>query len=205
MSVTDQPSVGQRLISRSKRLCRFGRDDRGATAVEFALVITPFLMFVCALMGSTIFFFVSNSLEKGMDETSRLVRTGQAITSKMTLAQFKKSICDGAGGWIDCTKLQVWAQSWPDWSALNPDDPTGQNPHACVDTNNTVEVNTSDAGKPIATYSGGASDVVIVTTCYQWDFAAKVPFLRLGNMQNGTMMIQNSTAFRTEPYPAAGS
>jgi hypothetical protein len=180
-------------------LRRFGRDDRGATALEFALVATPFLMFVFGLVGASLYFFVSNSLEKGMDQASRLIRTGEAITQKMDVDGFKNAICEGAGSWIDCKKLQIWAQHWSDWSD------SGLAPHKCVDQNNAVIQNTAGGTEQIATYSGGASDVVIVTTCYQWDFAAKIPFLHLGNMQNGAMMMQSSTAFRTEPYPGAGS
>lgn len=192
-------------------LRRFGRDEQGATAVEFALVLTPFLMFILVLIGCSLYFFVSNSLERGMDQTSRLIRTGEAVTDQMTVAQFKQAICDGAGGWIQCDKLQVWAQSWSDWSTIginNPTDDTGFNAngiHACVDQNNAASVNNRNPSDPIATYTGGASSVVIVTTCYQWEYASKLPFIHLGNMQNGTMMIQSSTAFRTEPFPGAGS
>lgn len=192
-------------------LRRFSRDDRGATAVEFAILLTPFLMFVFALIGCALYFFVSNTLERGMDQTSRLIRTGEAVTDKMTVAQFKQTICDSAGGWIKCDKLQVWAQSWTDWSAIgtnNPTDDTGFNSngiHRCVDANNTASVNNRNPGDLIATYTGGASNVVVVTTCYQWEYASKIPFLHLGNMQDGTMMIQSSTAFRTEPFPGTGS
>lgn len=195
-------------------LRRFGRDEQGATAVEFALVLTPFLMFILVLIGCSLYFFVSNSLERGMDQTSRLIRTGEAVTAQMTVAQFKQAICDGAGGWIKCDKLQVWAQSWTDWSTLvkaatsNNDSDNGYNSsgiHSCVDTNNTASVNNHNPSDLIATYTGGASNIVVVTTCYQWEYASKLPFIHLGNMQNGTMMIQSSTAFRTEPFPGAGS
>ncbi|MBS0232626.1 MAG: pilus assembly protein [Proteobacteria bacterium] len=177
------------------RLHRFKRDDRGATAVEFAIVAIPFLMFIFALIGCALYFFVLNSLESGMDQTSRLVRTGEAITENLTVDQFKQKICSGSGGWIKCDNMQIWAQHWSDWS-----DPTLA-PHQCVDQNNTVIANNAPGSDPIATYTGTASDVVIVTICYEWDFASKIPFLRLGNMQNGAMMMQTATAFRTEPFP----
>jgi Flp pilus assembly protein TadG len=199
MTIAEQTTAERRPLIGFDRLRFFGRDDRGATALEFAMVATPFLMFVFGLMACSLYFFVSNSLEKGMDQTSRLIRTGQAITQNMTVDQFKQAICSGAGGWIDCTKLQIWAQHWSDWSD------SGLAPHQCVGQNNAVIQNTANGSDPIATYSGTASDVVIVTTCYEWDFASKLPFITLGNMQNGSMMMQNSTAFRTEPYPGAGS
>lgn len=192
-------TLGHRPVIGFSGLRSFRRDERGATAVEFGIVAIPFFMFVFGLIACTLFFFVSNSLDKGMDQTGRLVRTGQAVTQNMTVDQFKQSICSGAGGWIDCNKLQIWPQHWSSWS-----DP-GLAPHQCVDANNTMIQNTTSGSDPIATYTGGASDVVVVTTCYQWDFASKLPFLKLGNMQNGSMMVQNSTAFRTEPFPGAGS
>ncbi|MFT3733367.1 MAG: pilus assembly protein [Hyphomicrobium sp.] len=167
--------------------------------LEFAFVVTPFLMFIFGFVGCALYFFVANSLENGMDQTSRLIRTGEAITDNMTVDQFKQKVCSGAGTWVDCNKLQIWAQHWSDWS-----DPTLA-PHQCVDSNNAVIHNNASGTDPIATYSGGASDVVIVTLCYQWDFANKIPYLHLGNMQNGSMMMQTSTAFRTEPYPGASS
>ena len=76
-----------------KRLLRQWRaDDRGSTALEFSIVAVPFFMFVLGLVGCAIYFFVSNSLEKGMDQTSRLIRTGEAVTQKMTVNQFKQGI-----------------------------------------------------------------------------------------------------------------
>jgi Flp pilus assembly protein TadG len=189
----------RRFVVMLARVPRFGADERGSAIVEFSLVATPFLMFIFGLMACCLYFFVANSLEKGMDQTSRQIRTGAAVTSKMTVDQFKQQICSGAGGWIDCTKLQIWAEHWADWSDPN------LAPHQCVDQNNAVIHNTANGSDPIATYSGGSSDVVVVTTCYQWNFASSLPFIKLGNMQNGAMMIQSSTAFRTEPFPGAGS
>ena len=59
------------------------------------------------------YFFVMNSLDKGMDQTSRLVRTGQAQKTNMTVNDFKQNICNSAGGWIKCNKVQVFVQKYP--------------------------------------------------------------------------------------------
>ena len=37
----------------------------------------------------------------------------------------------------------------------------------------------------------------------EWDFTAKLPFLKLGNMADGSMMMQTATSFRSEPYPGS--
>jgi hypothetical protein len=171
-------------------------DERGSTAIEFAIVATPFLMFICGLAGCAFYFFVSSSIEKGVDQTSRLVRTGEAVKDKMTVDQFKNDICSAAGGWVDCKKMQIFVTSYASgWSGLN-----NAKPQPCVE-NGTVIENPAPGSDLIAIYSGAASDVVVVTVCYKWDFPARLPFLKLGNMADGSMMLQSSTSFRSEPYP----
>lgn len=208
MSSPEPATVVRRPISRSAIFRRFGRNDRGAAAVEFAIVAIPFFMFIFCLMGCSLYFFVVSALEKGTDDASRLIRTGEAVTAKMTVGGFRDKICAGAGQWIDCTKVQVWTQPFDDWSKIgnNGDSSIGGNGvHNCLGQNETVLDNSANYGKLIAVQAGTASSVVIVTVCYPWDFASKVPFLHFLTMQNGSMMMQTSTAFRTEPYSGASS
>jgi Flp pilus assembly protein TadG len=174
---------------------RLRRDEEGATAIEFAIVVTPFLMFVFALIGTAFYFFIISSIEKGMDQASRLVRTGQAVAAKTTVDQFKQQICAGAGDWIDCSKLQIFAENWDDWASNPP-----IQPHECTD-NGAPAQNEAQGSEPIALYTGDASKVVIVTACYKWDLTTKIPFIKLGNYPDGSMMMQTATAFRSEPYP----
>jgi hypothetical protein len=151
------------------------------------------MMFILALVGCTFYFFIMNSIEMGTDQATRLVRTGEAVAQKLTVAQFKQKICSGAGPWIDCNKLQVFAQAANTWSA-------NLQPYQCLNSTNLSEVM-----KPtdlIAVYTGTASQVVIVTTCYQWDFTKKLPLFKFGNSPDGSMMMQTATAFRSEPYPS---
>ncbi|HXE01094.1 MAG TPA: TadE/TadG family type IV pilus assembly protein [Hyphomicrobium sp.] len=173
-------------------LQRLQREEDGATAVEFAIVATPFLMFIFALIGCAFYFFMMNSVEKGMDQSGRLIRTGQAVSTKMTVNQFKQKICDGAGQWINCSKLQIFVDHYPNWGAVAS--------QPCI-KNNVVTQNPAPGSDLIAIYSGGASDIVIVTACYKWDFTSKLPFFKIGNMTDGSMMMQTATAFRSEPYP----
>ena len=48
---------------------------------------------------------------------------------------------------------------------------------------------------------GGASSVVLVTVCYPWSFGGKLPFLGTSNLDDGSLLIQASVTFRTEPFP----
>lgn len=182
----------EKLNARKACRRRFNTNEDGATAVEFALVSFPFFILVFMLIGFAMYFFVMNSLDKGMDQTSRLVRTGQAQKSNMTVGGFKQSVCDSAGAWIKCNKVQVFVQKYPDWQSVQP--------QSCLNSDGSVVTNTAGGGEPIAAYSGAASDIVVVTTCYKWEFAQQIPFVKIGNMSDNSMMMQTSTAFRTEPY-----
>jgi Flp pilus assembly protein TadG len=189
-------AISRRLARRPSR--SFKADDAGATAVEFAIVATPFLMFIFGLIGCALYFFTTSSIENGMDRVTRLIRTGEAVSSKMTVTQFKQDICNSAGTWIDCKKLQIFVESYPNgWASLN-----GANPQPCVQ-DGAIVMNPAPGSDLIAIYSGTASDVVVVTACYKWDFTAKLPFLKLGNMADGSMMMQTATSFRSEPYPGS--
>jgi Flp pilus assembly protein TadG len=170
---------------------RMARDESGATAIEFAAVVAPFMMLIFGLIGVAFFFFVNNSIEKGMDQTARLVRTGQAQQSGMTVKQFKESICAKAGHWINCTNLQIFPEREADWNNVQPS--------PCIE-NGIIRTSTANEADKIADYVGASSDIVVVTACYHWEFTKIVPYFHIGNMSDGTHMLQAATAFRSEPF-----
>ena len=185
------------LLAAKLGFARLKRDEDGATAIEFAIVALPFFMFIFALVGISMYFFDMTSIDKGMDKQSREIRTGQAQSTNMTVSDFKTKVCATAGTWIKCPKMQIFVQHFPDWSSVQP--------QACVSAGGQIVTNSASGSDKIAQYSGSASEVVLVTACYKWDFTQKLPFLRLGNMSDKSMMMQTATAFRTEPYtPPAG-
>lgn len=185
------------------------RHEDGTTAIEFAIVAVPFFMFIFGLMAVSTYFFMMTSLEKGMDQASRLIRTGQAQTDGMTVKDFKNTVCLKANsksapttdeakkdpasysGWVKCSDVQVFVQTFPSWDAVVPSN--------CVNNSQAV-VSTAKDSDPIADYAGESNAIVLVTTCYKWKFAGKIPYIDLGQMSDGSMMMQSATAFRTEPY-----
>jgi Flp pilus assembly protein TadG len=181
-----------RLEGRGARLAGFKKDQEGATAIEIAMVAGPFFILIFMLIRFALYFFVMNSLDKGMDQTSRLVRVGQAQKTNMTVNDFKQAVCKSAGGWITCNKVEVFVQKFPDWQSLSP--------KACLNAAGAPVTNGASGTHLIAQYSGTSSEIVLVTTCYKWEFAQSIPYVKLGNMSDGSMMMQTSTAFRTEPY-----
>lgn len=199
-----QPVTNERDGRKQRNPRSFLRRDDGTTAIEFAMVAIPFFMFIFGLMGVSTYFFIMTSIEKGMDQASRLVRTGQAQASDMTVGDFRKTICRKANsksetdtvdsGWVKCNNLQIFVQTYGSWADVVPT--------SCLNNNQAV-VNTAKDSDKIADYSGEANAIVLVTACYRWKMAGRLPYINLGQMSDGSMMMQSATAFRTEPYGAA--
>ena len=183
----DQPSRLYRLLELSRR---YRRDESGFTAVEFALVAMPFLMLLFGTIAVGLFFFTTFSLENAIEKASRQIRTGQAQLAAKTTAQFKADVCALAPGFVDCAnnlRINVVSNSTFTGAAGSIG--------SCTDSGGALIPEPTAAPVP-----GAASDVVLVTVCYEWEMTKVIPFLELGNMAGGTRLIQASTTVRAEPY-----
>jgi Flp pilus assembly protein TadG len=165
-----------------------GNED-GATAVEFGLLGVPLVLFVLGIMGMGLYYLAKTSLEYGVEAAARKIRTGEAEKGNITVGQFKNLICRSAVG-IDCGKVTVILQSADTWSSISP--------KSCT-TKGSQAGSTGDAGDSVSTYSGSASQVVLVTACYKWPLADSFSFMKFSTT-SGPTMIQAATAFKNEPY-----
>ena len=176
---------------------RWRQEESGATAVEFAIVAMPFALLLFGLVSVCLYYFADFSMENATWQAARAVRTGQlqqssgSYTGISTNADrqiaLKKAFCDRAFLFADCNaKAVVIVQSNTGFGGITQ-------PNCAV---NGVVISQSAA----AFNTGGASSVVLVTICYPWDFGGKLPMFTLSNLQNGSLLMQASAAFRTEPY-----
>jgi Flp pilus assembly protein TadG len=171
-------------------LRKFLDDENGTTAVEFGLVALPFLMMIFGTANTGLYYFTVNSLDRGVEDAARLIRTGEAQKAGKTVADFKQLVCDGAGGMIDCAKVTVQLQSAADWPTINK--------QSCLTAGN-ITGDTGVGTDKLQSYVGGAGVPVLISVCYVWGMTEYLPFLKLSNVSGG-MLLQSSTAFRTEPY-----
>ena len=181
------PDILNRL-ARGLGLRRFARDESGATAVEFALISLPFMGMMFGIIAVGLYFFVTFSLENAVERAARLIRTGQAQTQGMTTDQFKQEVCNRAPGFIDCSgKIRVNVSVFSSFGSIAPP--------SCTDSGGDLVPEPTPTAVP-----GAAGDVVLVTVCYEWELAGKLPFIEIGKMNNGSALIRASTTFRTEPF-----
>jgi Flp pilus assembly protein TadG len=176
---------------------RWRKDESGFTAVEFAIVAMPFLLLLFGIMTICLYFFTNFSLENAAWQAGRAIRTGQvqqsqgaysgAVTLEDRKTAFRTALCSKVPTFLSCgSKVVVIVQSNTSFGGIT--DPS------CA-TNGTL-INQTAAGFD----TGSASSVVLITVCYPWQFGNKLPFIKFGNLNDGSMLMQASVAFRTEPY-----
>lgn len=178
---------------RRNRLVAFIRDSKGATAVEFGLIATPFLAILAALIQTFLLFFAQSQLENAVRASARQILTGQVQTQDAGLSQavaiaaFHQTVCNNGTSLFTCSGLMVDVQVANNWSSANAGMPTlTYDSHGNV--NNTWQFN-----------PGSAGDIVIVRVMYLWPvFFGPIAF-NLANQPNGTRLIMASAAFQNEP------
>jgi Flp pilus assembly protein TadG len=177
-------------ISRCRGYARsrgFRRDASGAAAVDFALVLLPFLLVLMAIIETAMVLFASSVLDTATSNSARLVLTGQVQTGGWSAAQFKNNVCANLTLMFNCVGgLYIDVESFPSFSAVNL--PAVTDSHGNLLTSN------------FAFSPGNPGDIVIVRLIYQWPILAYSLGFGLDNSAGHTYTMISSAAFRNEPY-----
>lgn len=160
------------------------RDERGATAVEFAIIAPAFIALLMAIVQTGVVLFAEQAMQTAVTQASRVVMTGQAQAQKITAAQFTQLVCNGLTSIFNCNNVYVNVQSFSSFSQATPYDPTQSGSLASANMNYQLGV-------------GG--DVEIVQAFYVWPvFPAPLGF-NLINFSGGRLLVATN-AFRNEPF-----
>ena len=184
-------SMRKRLLSIFPRKRRFRRNEDGSTAVEFALVIIPFLGCLFAIIEIGLVFLAGQVLETSVADASRLILTGQAQAGSFDADRFKQQICTtSVQALFTCTNIKVDVRTANSFAA--GDFSTPVNSSKVLDTSG-------------FTYSPGQQcDVVIVRVAYEWPTFVRGLGLDLATLANGKHLLMSTMAFRNEPYSGTG-
>ena len=166
---------------------RFRKNRKGSAAVEFALIMPLFVTLLIAIIELGLIFFAGQFLEAAVQDTARLIMTGQAqmaAGSGYTADQFKQKLCEHLTTPIDCSNLSVDVQSFPQFSGINPGSPT--------DANNNLKTK-------FLFSMGDSTSTVVVRAFYPWQLLAARLF-NIATLADGKYLLQASAAFRNEPY-----
>ena len=169
-----------------RQLRRLVRDQRGISAVEFAMVAAPFLALVFAIMETAMVFFAGQVLETAAADSARLIMTGQAQNQNYDQAAFKDAVCSRIYGLFNCAGgIYIDVKTYTSF--------------ASVDTAPPIDAD----GKLITNFSyqaGAPGDIVVVRLFYQWPVYVPLLGFNLADMAGGKRLIAATVAFRNEPY-----
>jgi Flp pilus assembly protein TadG len=182
----DTLAMLQNLAARFRRnISGFCVAERGATAVEFALIAPAFLATLFAVIQTTLFLFAQSALQSAANEAGRLFMTGQA--QNLTQSQFEADVCPMVSALFTCGNLMVNVAAYSSFSGASTSAPTL--------TYSNGSVSNSWAYSP-----GTQGEIMVVQLIYQWPIIGMPLGSVLPNNANGSVEMMGVTAFRVEPY-----
>ncbi len=167
-------------------------DERGAVAIEFAIIAPVFFFLMFVIAETALVFIAEQVMDNAVFETSRLIRTGQVQIAGMTQEDFKDEVCDRVTVFVNCNSSDFYldVDSYPTFDSMVMDQP--------IDDDEEFE----DPG----TFAfGNANEIVVVRAYYQWPTNAVFGSLSLKNLNNGKRLIGSFAAFRNEPFITTAS
>ena len=174
-----------RLFSSAQQK-KLQQDRRGTASLEFAVVATPFLGLLFALIETMLVFFATFTLENGVSEAARQIRTGQAQAANFTQQDFRNAICDEVGFMLDCgSKMEFDVRKFDGFG--NVQMPPPLNPDGEFQTNYVFD-------------PGEEGDVVVVRVFYSYPVLLPIHGNTMANMAGSNRLLVASSVFRNEPF-----
>lgn len=171
---------------------RFRKREDGQAAIEFAIVVVPFLALLFAIIETALVFFAGQVLETATADAARLILTGQAQTQNLNATTFKNAVCARVFGLFDCQAgLKIDVRTYPAFADANTQKPVDENGN--LDTSGF----TFQPGSP--------GDIVVVRLVYEWPTFIRTFGLNLSDLANGNRVVMATAAFRNEPYTTSSN
>ncbi len=183
--------------------------QRGATAVEFAIVTPPLLVLIFAIIELALAFTMSVCLSNATSIAARKLRVGQFVApgvaattssgSALDLADFKTQICNNIplAPLSTCQQsIQVDVRTVSAFSGLSAPNPISGG-----------TFNTSN----LCYYSGTAGNIIEVRSYYLWPIATPLilsPLVNVTTLSSGSgsttgnwFAVSSTEVFKNEPNP----
>jgi Flp pilus assembly protein TadG len=167
-------------------LRRFRRNRQGSAAVEFAIVAPVFFALLFAIIETAIVFLASQVLETMVQQSARMVMTGQAQAKLYSQSDFHDYVCKQIPALFSCSNIYVDVQNYP---AGFP----GVPPPSQIDGSKNFINNMKYC-------PGSKGDIVVVRLFYQWPLFVTGLGYNISNLAGGSRLLSATAAFRNEPF-----
>ncbi len=166
----------------------FTRNKEGAVMVEFALIAAPFFILIFGLIEIALIFLMTTTLDYGVTQASRQIRTGQIQERAGLESDFRALVCGNLFDLLACDKrLHIDVRRYDDFVSSNAGDKLPLKPDGTLDDN--FQYN-----------PGGPSEIVLVQVYYEWSLVTPVLSSGLKNMSDSKRLLHSTAVFRNEPF-----
>ncbi len=176
------------------------RDRRGATAVEFAIIASPFIFMIFAIIQLALYFMVQVTLDNAVAIAARQLRTGQSVADGTNdtsgEAAFKTSVCNNMS-WLQ-SQCQSGVANTSGLQYLVLDVRTLGSGYSGASSAPPMTSNGAMNTSSFCYYSGGAGSAVEMRAFYRWQLVS--PILAQGLQTfSGVAELQSTEVFQVEP------
>jgi len=164
--------------------------DEGVTAVEFSLLLAPYMMLTLGIFEIAMMFTSASLLEGATNKAARQIRTGQLQQSAASPEDaFRDAICGYKMVFIDCNDIIVEVQQLDSFGDF------GAAAAQFDEDGNLVSRGVSP---------GGANDRVLVRTAYRYNMMTPIVGELLSG-GNGSKLFMSTIVLQSEPYDFQGA
>jgi len=187
---------------------RLWRDDRGTTAIEFALCALGLIYLMVAIIEFSMAMTVGNSLEAATNLSSRLGKTG-FVDEEAQLSQEEtiyEEVERRVGPMIDMSKLEITHEVFNDFDSLTTPDILQDT--CCANAGTEPDGDTDDPGewtdvdgdgfKDGSDGLGSGGNIVVYKIMYPW--AVFTPLIGQFVGTNGIIDLMAYSVVKNEPY-----
>lgn len=160
----------------------------GATAIEFSLLVVPFIVITLGIIELSLMFLSASIVEGATDSAARLIKTGQIQqTEGDPETMFRDALCEYAAALVDCEQMVIEVSTIESYS-----DYTGP-------------VYDSDGAMISQGFDpGGSNDKVIIRVGYRYKMITPIVGPLLNGADGATQFI-STVVLQSEPYEFMGS
>ena len=183
-----------------RRMRHYLKNREGTAAIEFAILAIPFFMLLFAILELAIVFFINSTLNHAVSEAGRQIRTGN-FQACGTQDNFKKLVCENMKGLGRCEKRLridvVSGTAFKTITLVDPPEPAEEDPSDPTSTDDIPNGEWTNTG---------ANVPVVIRGLYYHKLVLPPQLTRLENVPGkGIRLLNATTAFRNEPFPAPGA
>ncbi|CDN47254.1 TadE family protein [Neorhizobium galegae bv. orientalis str. HAMBI 540] len=172
-------------MARMQRFKALLRNEQGAAAVEFALLVLPFFIFLFCILDMALMFFVDSALDSALHTAARSVRVGSAHSNNWNLATFKNNVCDGMAFAFGCKdELLIRTTAMPDFSSMSFTSPVSGG-----------VLSVTESFSPAA-----SGDYVMIQAFLPWNSLLATVGANVNTLADGTYVLSAAVIFRNEPF-----